>query len=104
MKILVSEAVEVVFHCHNQMQEGWTEGKFGNSLAYDERCRKVVLHYYAEESYKVYKITPDHYIVFAGVGVCGYEGKTIKEAVEKSFEKIGGTPSFEFDIKTAWVK
>lgn len=101
MKILVSETIETIFHCHNWVKEGWTEGKFGKSLTFMENSVYIKSDKFFEDTYKVYQISKDHYIVT--VDGLGYEAKTVKEAVEKTLSQIGRSNcSFEFSIEKEW--
>lgn len=95
MKILVSEAVEVIFHQHNWLKEEWSEGKFGKSLRWGDTSVVIRSHLF-DDVFKVYQIKTDHYIVFSD-GI-GQEGKTVKEAVDKLFVGHESSASFEFKI------
>ena len=95
MKILVSEAVEVIYHCHDWTKREWSEGKFGKSLTYTEECL-VIRSERFDDVFKIYKSRKGGYIAI--VDGLGYSGKTVKEAVEASFAAFGKVASFEFKI------
>lgn len=95
MKILVSEAVETIFHCHDWMQDGWVVGNLGKSMRQTEKSLYIKSDYF-DETYKVHRVSQNHYVVF--VDGLGCEGATVKEAVDKLFIGHESSSYFEFKI------